>query len=481
MAGRFPLYPNFKGTNFSTYVMRFITNAQHTVVLSQSRLAGVAVTNSDRGEVFILLDWSQFSSGTSSNTTQIANAVVPALLQTNFFPELGGHSVVEFPIHLIGHSRGGSVISEISRLLGAQGIWVDQQTTLDPHPLNNDGFAEPILSAVDASVKAYANVLYADNYYQTISSLVRGESITGAYNRKLTNLSGGYGNTGTLAPEHSNVHLWYHGTVETNTPSSDTEASITSTERNSWWTANESHGAAGGFLYSLIGGGNRLGTNEPAGSGLGQIRSGFNSALNIGSGLGARTALPSNNGFWPNALKFNLLTNAPFRPGDTVPFRFYYQCGVSSSADVRVYVDVDSNPYNINQKQIVQFQVAGTGISSISFTNISTILNGASINPGTYAVYARISDGSRTRYLYAPEPLIVLPSLQPPTLISVRGNPFQLNIVGFPGQQLIIQTSTNFADWIPLKTNTLAATNTLFIDASSPIFSRRFYRARLVP
>jgi hypothetical protein len=478
MAAKISVYPNRKGTNFSTYVMRFVTNAPNSIVLSQSRIAGIAPTNSDSAEIFILLDWSQFSSGNSSNTTQIASAVVPVLLQTNFFAELGGHSVVEFPIHLVGHSRGGSVVSELSRLLGAQGIWVDQQTTLDPHPLNNDGFSEPFLPAVDASVKAYANVLFADNYYQTSSSLVKGESISGAYNRRMTNLSGGYSNTGTLAPEHSNAHLWYHGTIDTNTPTSDTAASITTTERTAWWNANESQGALGGFYYSLIGRGDRLGTNTPAGPGLSQIRSGFNPALNLGSGLGTRTALPANNGLWPNALKFNLLTNAPIHAGDPLPLRLYYQYGISANADVRIYIDMDSNPYSTNQIQLAQFQVAGTGLNNVASTNLSPILNS---NPGTYFVYARISDGAHTRYLYAPEPLTILPSSQPPTLVALGGAPFQLNILGVPGQQVILQASIDLANWTSLRTNTLTTTSILFTDSSAPPASQRFYRAQLAP
>ena len=50
-------------------------------------------------------------------------------------PEMGGRPLAQLPLHLIGHSRGGSVVTEMARLLGAQGVWVDQVTTLDPRPV----------------------------------------------------------------------------------------------------------------------------------------------------------------------------------------------------------------------------------------------------------------------------------------------------------------------------------------------------------
>src|SRR4029079_3839684 len=202
----------------------------------------------DSGEMLVKLDWSTLSSFGGPSTTPIAQTVVSALLATNFIPELGGRPIAELPLHLIGHSRGGSVITEMARLLGAQGVWVDQVTTLDPRPVTQFG---------DAAVTSWANVLFADNFWQTMGDGVfvpNGQSVFGAYNRKLLNLSGGYSSS------HSDVHLWYHGTIDLTTPASDTQATITSTERSLWWTSTETAGASAGFFYSLIGGGDRLST-----------------------------------------------------------------------------------------------------------------------------------------------------------------------------------------------------------------------------
>jgi len=234
MAQKISEYYRFPGTNFSCYEIYFVRDGQGNYVPTQERIGGVPPNSAESGEIIVKLDWSQLAGGVFSgapySTTEIAPAFSSALLSTNFIPELGGRALVELPLHLIGHSRGGSMMCEITRLLGAQGIWVDHLTTLDPHPLNNDGFDDTLISfTVDGPARVYANVLFADDYYQQNWSLFgvdpSGEPLAGAYNRYLSNLAGGY------SQSHSDVHLWYHGTIDLLTPASDTQANITATER----------------------------------------------------------------------------------------------------------------------------------------------------------------------------------------------------------------------------------------------------------
>ena len=204
-------------------------------------------------------------------------------------------------------------------------MWVDHLTPLDPHPLNNDSFDDTLVTfRVDGSARVYVNVLFADNYYQENLSLLgidpSGEPLHGAYNRYLSTLSGGY------SQSHSDVHLWYHGTIDLLTPTTDTQANITSIERQLWWASWESGGVHGGFYWSLIGRGNRLSTVEPAGTGTGQVRNGYNKFWDFGAGLDSnRYPLPANNGAWPNLIQVNLLSTNTTTIGASNSMKFYYQ------------------------------------------------------------------------------------------------------------------------------------------------------------
>jgi len=302
MADRIPLYYRFPGTNFTTYRIT-VTKSGGSYFFATTRTSGNAPSVGNSGEIVVKLDWRGLAGGLfPDNTYNVGFAVSLALQQTNLIAELQGHALTEFPLHLIGHSRGGSLICELSRDLGTNGIWVDHLTTLDPHPLNNDGFTDPIF-ATDAPARTCANVLFHDNYWEDMQLYPYGEPVDGAYQRQLYNLDGGYGS------EHSNTHLWYHATLDWRTPASDTEASITSAQRTSWWVTYEQQGVTSGFHYSLLGRGDRLSADQPVGQGFASIRDGYNQNWDLGAGsMGNRTALPSNSGNWPNLIKLNRWT-----------------------------------------------------------------------------------------------------------------------------------------------------------------------------
>ncbi len=477
MADQFPNYARFPGPDFTTYKMFFNSN-NGSYYLTNTRTAGGPALSSRSGEIIVKLDWSQLSDGNSYNTYQVAAAVLPAMLSTNFIPELGGHALVEFPMHLIGHSRGGSLICELSRLLGTNGVWVDHLTTLDPHPLNDpmfwlDGFK---YSDVDAPAKTYVNVLFHDNYWENISSPISGESVSGAYVRQLTNLNGGY----SLA--HSDVHLWYHGTIDWRTPTSDTDGgNITSSERTNWWVNTESNGVTAGFLYSLIGGADRTGTNRPLGGSSAAIRDGFNQWWDLGAGTSSnRTTINTNTGTWPNLIRLNRTTTNQVLPGQTMPVRFYYQWARSNTsvATVSISLDPDLNPLNTNQVLLRQITVPGTSASSVGMLTTNLTIAAGNPSPGRYAVLAAISSGGNTRYLYGPEFVDVLPMPAPPVLDIARLNPtqFQIGVNGSAGQTIVLQESTNFQNWTAVATNTLVANRWVFTNAASTL-SSRLYRA----
>jgi hypothetical protein len=90
---------------------------------SSSRTNGSSPLATDSGEIIIELDWRSLSGkifNSYASTYNVGWAVSQLLMFTNAVPELNGHSLAEFPIHLIGHSRGGSLMSQISYVLGTK-------------------------------------------------------------------------------------------------------------------------------------------------------------------------------------------------------------------------------------------------------------------------------------------------------------------------------------------------------------------------
>jgi len=482
MADAIPRYPGFPGTNFTTYRLTMSYNGT-AYIISSTRTNGAPPSATDSGEIIVELDWSQISGDVFddyASTFGVGFAASLALAQTNLISELNGHALTEFPVHLIGHSRGGSLVSEISRHLGTNGVWVDHLTTLDPYPVNNDGNSNFPATITDApAVNTYETVLFADNYWQDLGAGYGfgdpdGERVNGAYVRQLTSLSGGYDN------DHSNVHLWYHGTVVLTTPANDTGASITASERNSWWVAYEQKGTNAGFEYSLIGGADRLSTDQPLGTGHSAIIDGYNQMWDFGAGtLNNRKALGTNNGTWASLIKFNRLETNQVAQGQSIPLKYYYQWArpATSNATVSIYLDDDLNALNSNQKLLLQMNVPGssTNVNAITFSAPLFATNAA---PGWHSLLAVIDNGTRTRYLYAPEMVQVI---QPLVLdiAQISSGQFRIGVNGQANETIVLESSFDLTSWQSVATNTLTATRWIYTNNAAATTSKLFYRARL--
>ncbi len=323
------------------------------------------------GEVVAALDWSAVAGflGDTATTGEVAQTVLAAMLNPALLPGMA-RPLASIPVHLIGHSRGGSLVCELAALLGERGIWVEQVTTLDPHPLSSD-----------ADLRITSNVGFADNYWHPNAlSFTEGSPIPGrAFNVVLPDLAGGYALT------HSDVHLWYAGTIATDVEVNDGDKVLTSAMRADWYTTTEQNGVATGFnLSRLSGHGLNTGFYPYDRDSAEIVHFGLSELL---GGSGLRTEVATTNP-WPNLLD----VNATLSGSSAVAGRWLdvdYTTAGTSWVRVQLNIDVDANPFNGNE---VYYDTIEHQSLLSTPQNHSARLPTTGIAPGTYYITASIID-----------------------------------------------------------------------------------------
>ncbi len=189
----------------------------------------VAGSANEAGETVLIFDWAADSNdGQPGRSEAAADALLAALIHHSRGPSA---SIPSSPLHLIGHSRGTVVNSEVAERLIANGLTVAHVTTLDPHDWGNAGIpgvSDPGVTDWDVNawhpeyprydafgespgIQTWEGIDFADNYFQQDGS---NEVLTNPWGKLLPGAAN-LGFPDSFGIRHSQVHTWYHGTVDT--------------------------------------------------------------------------------------------------------------------------------------------------------------------------------------------------------------------------------------------------------------------------
>jgi hypothetical protein len=477
-------YDGKKGSTF--YLMGFDNGN-----LKSKLIFGDKPANNNSGDIFILLDWTPYSGDISmflgdpnhlKSTIDISKSISNFLMTDGSFDGIRG-PITQFPMHLIGHSRGGSLVCEIGKRLGEYGIYVHQITTLDPHPLGNDGFSGLVFEGVgekqDGSAKygIQKNVVFADNYYQVngdnlFGTNPEGTIVNGAYNR---NVSNEVLNLVTLTTHsHTLVHFWYHTTIyDGGLFTTDGDVSLPLYMRNKWFKGEETNGVVTGYAYSYRAG-QRLDYNS---------LKGYDSDIlnNIEYGLGdkygaARSGIPirvkgsvANNIIRIDYIGTNAYNLKKYNYGETIyytrttkyglddlRFKIVYQSDLidgaqNSQTKLRIFIDNDENIYNdIIDSELVTVPATGNWVVGNASFSISNIVS--NLKPGLYRVGAVIGDGNSSRHFYSNNLLYIEPEAKIDFKYISQASSYGFMLYGTIDREYIFQRSYDLKNWEQIST-----------------------------
>lgn len=374
------------GTASATYSMLITDTGGFGGITARS---SIPLNQTSRGEAIISLDWADASNNfydpfePSLNSSQIAiPSRIPFL--SNLLGAPFSSPIAELPIHLIGHSRGGAVVDDLSEVLGFFGIWVDHVSYLDAHPLTeNDWFVGP--DEIDDPISLGNNVLFADAYYQYDFEFIQvaGEPVISAMNSNLTGLLPDPVGTGN---EHAGVHAYYHGTIAQTASQDGAGYPISNTYYQSSASGPRSEV---GFRYSRLGGGNRADT---------RARSGLLQELG-GEAVRPPITLDPTIPQWPNIANIRFDGSGTIDQSSKLDLSFAFG-DRDSASNVTFFLDTDENPYNGAVRNIASQSLAQT-----SFGTSTVTIDTGDARAGTYYIGAEVTDGTRRRFAYAQQPI----------------------------------------------------------------------------
>jgi hypothetical protein len=334
---------------------------------------GPELEDNGSGEAIIKVDWTAVDSG-SESTGNVGRVIGDYLLSSH-----GAHrSLAELPIHLIGHSRGASLGVAISAVLAERGVWVEQQTFLDPHPVDgkNDFLGA---NYGDVPMRIYDNVAFADNYWRSDGNSQNldfdGEPVEGAHEGNLNESV----QQDFIISAHMAVTAYYHGTIDDDALFNNDHPVL-----GSWYSNTDAKPPRSrtGFYFSQIAGGKR-----PA-DGLGTQFGGTAPRVGVGA-YGTQ---------YPNAAHVRVLNGSSFASGTRLSLRFIAE-DRDSSAQYTVFLDPDQNPYNGNNVMTMR-RVVLDGVDDLSGVRISALSDGAPT--GDYYVGVQTADtGGHLRIAYS--------------------------------------------------------------------------------
>lgn len=338
-----------------------------------SALDAASLAAAGTGEAIIAVDWTDLADPLQADgraTGTVAGYVVAAL--TVGLGELG-EQLLSGPLHLMGHSRGASVVGAMAAQLAEMGLWVDQVTLLDPHPVSGDyGYAA-------GDVPLTENVVYADNYYRQGLGL-SGWWVDGAKNHQLSDdvlANGGYGG---LFGAHSDVHLWYHGTADTDGVISNGDVNGFDPSAAGWYGGVHPERTTSAY-------------NVSRSSGEGDAR--FSAAFSGGlagdwGGTAPRTNVSVDVGSaWPNVAIVGVASSRSLMAG--TPIELEGRVGYEGTGQVTLTVglDTNANPYD-GGVVLEKGAPATSGLMSLETTGLA----------GRFYAFVKVSDGSHVRYFY---------------------------------------------------------------------------------